>query len=173
MRLATSLAEIGVRGDAPRRRAPQRVDDDQQFHQMVVGGIGGRLDHEHVGAAHVLQDLNEDFHVGKPPDHRLGHRCADVFADRLGQNRIGIAGDELDRSVLARHPPLSCAARIAARNPGKSNQKPSLAVPSDKATAAAPITPNKSKNLIQAVFGAGNMNQKLSPDGFSPWLVMG
>ena len=32
------IAEIrDHRGDAPRRGAPQRVDDDQQLHQMVVG----------------------------------------------------------------------------------------------------------------------------------------
>ena len=56
MRLATSLAEIGVRpadaavlagvaeigdhgGDAAGRRAAERIGEDQQFHQVVVGGI--------------------------------------------------------------------------------------------------------------------------------------
>ena len=61
IRLATSLAEIGVRppglpvlpgiaeighdrGDPPGRGAAERVDADQQLHQVVVGRIGGRLD---------------------------------------------------------------------------------------------------------------------------------
>ena len=118
------VAEIGNDGgDAPRRCPPQRVHDDQQFHQVVVGGKRGRLDHEDIGAAHVFQDLDEDFHIGKAPDHGFGQRRADVFADGSGQNGIGIAGDELDRSVLARHPPLSCVARIAAHGPGKSKNK--------------------------------------------------
>ena len=94
------VAEIGQhRGDAPRRRAPQRVDDDQQFHQVIVRRIRGRLDHEHVGAAHVLQDLDEDLHIGKAPDHGLGERGAQVGGDRFGEARIGVAGDELDGSV--------------------------------------------------------------------------
>ena len=69
------IAEIGDhRGDAPPRRAPQRVDDDQQLHQVVVGRERGRLDHEHVRAAHVLLDLDENLHVREAPDHRLGQR---------------------------------------------------------------------------------------------------
>ena len=56
MRLATSLAEIGVRptdsavlpgvaevgnhgGDAAGRGAAERVGEDQQFHQVVVGRL--------------------------------------------------------------------------------------------------------------------------------------
>src|SRR4029453_619325 len=63
IRLATSLAEIGVapaglpvlpcvaeighhRGDPPRRRALQRVDADQELHQVVVRRVGGRLQDE-------------------------------------------------------------------------------------------------------------------------------
>ena len=43
------VAEIGDdRRDAPRRGAPQRVDHDQQLHQIVVRRIGGRLDDEGV-----------------------------------------------------------------------------------------------------------------------------
>ena len=130
------------RGDPPRRRAPQRVDDDQQFHQVIVGGIRGRLDHEDVRAAHVLQDFDEDFHVGKAPDHGFGHRRADVITDRLGQRRIGIAGDELDGSVLARHPQLSCAARLAPHNPGKSKPKVQEGL---RHTVAARIAPDETK----------------------------
>ena len=66
------VAEIGDhRRDAPRRGAAQRVDDDQQLHQMVVGRERRRLQHENVGAADVLLDLDEDLHVGEAPHHGL------------------------------------------------------------------------------------------------------
>ena len=60
------IAEIGDHGgDAPGRSAAQRIDHDQQFHQIVVGGKAGGLDHEHVLAADIFLDLDEHFHVGE------------------------------------------------------------------------------------------------------------
>ena len=98
------VAEIGDhRGDAPRRGAAQRVDDDQQLHQVVVGRKGRRLDDEDVLAADVLLDLDEDLHVGEAPHHRLRQRGGEIGGDRLGELGVGVAGDELDRSVLRRH----------------------------------------------------------------------
>ena len=98
------IAVIGDDGrDPPRRRTPQRVDDDQQLHQVVIGRIGGRLDHENVGAADVFLDLDENLHVGEAPHHRFGERRTDIGANALGQRRIGITGNELDGSVIARH----------------------------------------------------------------------
>src|SRR4029079_6923750 len=49
-------------GDAARRRTPQRVDDNQQLHEVVVGREGGRLDHKNVGTTHVFLDLDENLH---------------------------------------------------------------------------------------------------------------
>ena len=98
------VTEIGHhRGDAARRGAAQRVDDDQQFHQVVVGRKRRRLQHENVGAADVLLDLDENLHVGETPHHGLGQRDFEIGGDRIGQLGIGVAGDELDRSVLRRH----------------------------------------------------------------------
>ena len=63
------VAEIGDhRRDAARGRPAQRIGDDQQFHQMVVGRKRRRLDDEGVRAADVFVDLDEDFHVGETPD---------------------------------------------------------------------------------------------------------
>ena len=82
------IAEIGDhRGDAPRRRAPQRVDDDQQLHQMVVGRERGRLDHEHVLAAHVLLDFDENLLVGEAADHGLGQRGLEIVRRWLRRAR--------------------------------------------------------------------------------------
>ena len=98
------IAEIGDhRGDAARRRPAQRVGDDQQFHQMVVGRKRRRLDDEDVRAADVFLDLDEDLHVGETPDHGLGQRQVQPVGDFLRQRRIGIAGDQLDGAVLGRH----------------------------------------------------------------------
>ena len=121
IRLATSLAEIGVRGpgfailpgvaeighhrrDALRRGAPQRVDHDQQLHQVVVGRIGGRLDDEGVLAAHVLEDFDEDLVVGEAADLAAGQRLAEIGGDRLGERPVGIAGQNLH---LAEQGPFS------------------------------------------------------------------
>ena len=98
------IAEIGNhRGHAPPRRAAQRVDDDEQFHQVVVGGKRRRLDDENVSAAHVFLDLDEDLHVGEAPHHRLGERGREIGGNRVGKRGIGVAGDELDRSVIRPH----------------------------------------------------------------------
>ena len=82
------IAEIrDDRRDAPRRGAPQRIHDDQQLHQVVVRRERGRLQHEHVGAAHVLLDLDEDLHVGEAPHLRPGQRGLQIGADRLRRAR--------------------------------------------------------------------------------------
>ena len=96
------IAEIGDhRRDAPRRRAPERVLDDQQFHQVVVGGVGGRLDHEHVLAAHVLLDFDEDFHVRKAADDRFGKGQVQVGGDGFGKRPVGIARYEFHSETPA------------------------------------------------------------------------
>jgi hypothetical protein len=70
---------------------------------MVGGRERGRLDHEDVCAPHVLEDLDENLHVSKAADHCLGQGRPQVGADRFRKPRIGVAGDELDRSVLGLH----------------------------------------------------------------------
>ena len=128
MRLATSLAEIGVRGpgfavlagvaeigddrgDAPGRGAPQRVDADQQLHQVVVGGVAGRLDDEDVLAADVLVDLDEHLHVGEAAHAGLGQRQVEIGGNRLGQRPIAVAGENFH----AGHPDAAPSPRQGAR----------------------------------------------------------
>ena len=76
------------------------------------------MDDENVGAADVFLDFDENLHVGEAPDYRLGERQADIAADALGQRRIGIAGDELDGSVVTRHSALLESAVSGACSPG-------------------------------------------------------
>ena len=94
------------------------------------------MNEEDVGAADVLLNLDEDFIVGEAADDRFGQRGAEVVANGLGERGIGIAGDELDRSVIARH----CLS------------------PARPAETFA--------DLIQAAWKAGNMNRGLVPAGF-------
>jgi len=65
------LARVPVirdrRRDAGRRGALQRIHHQQHFHQAVVRRRAGRLEHETVLAAHVLQKLDHDLAVGELP----------------------------------------------------------------------------------------------------------
>ncbi|OIQ70042.1 hypothetical protein GALL_483520 [mine drainage metagenome] len=45
------------------RGALERIDHDEQFHQVVVGRRAGGLDDEHLAGAHVLLDFDRDFAV--------------------------------------------------------------------------------------------------------------
>ena len=72
--------EVGDHGgDAARTGALQRIDHDQQLHQVLVGWRAGRLHHEHVARAYVLIDLDICFAVGEMAD--LG------LAELYGQGR--------------------------------------------------------------------------------------
>ncbi len=87
-------------GDAPGRRAAQRVGDDKQLHQVVVRRVRGRLDDEHILAADVLEDFDEDLSVvealytgidkidGLPAMH--GRPLGDSF----GKGPVRVTGNE-------------------------------------------------------------------------------
>ena len=90
------IAEIGNHGsDAARRRTTERVDHDQQFHQVVVRRERGRLDDENVLAAHVFLDFDEDFLIGEPSDAGLAQGNIKMFADRFGKMPVRIACENL------------------------------------------------------------------------------
>ena len=86
------VAEIRDRGgDARGRRALERVDHHHQLHQVVVGRLAGRLQHEHVLAAHVLHDLDHHFAVGELADDRPAERQVEVARHLLREARVGVA----------------------------------------------------------------------------------
>src|SRR6202011_2196666 len=63
------IAEIGYRGgDTTGRSALERVDHDQNFHQIVVGRGAGRLQDEHIPSPHVFEQLDHHFAVGETAD---------------------------------------------------------------------------------------------------------
>ena len=72
------------RRDAPRRRPLQRVDHQQQLHQMLVHRTARRLNHEDIAAAHVLLNLNVTLAVAKPNHLRLPALHPEKVADFIG-----------------------------------------------------------------------------------------
>ena len=55
---------------------------------------------EHVFAAHVLLNLDENLLIGEAPDGGLADRQIEVTGDRLGQNPVGVAREEFHVAVL-------------------------------------------------------------------------
>ncbi len=89
------IAEIGHDCcNASRRSALERVDADQQFHQIVVGRIAGRLDDEHVFAAHVLVDLDEDLLVGKAAHLRIHQRHFEITCNGPCKRQVRVGGHD-------------------------------------------------------------------------------
>ena len=90
------IAEIGHNGGNPLgRRAAQRIRDDQQLHEIVIGGVTGRLDNEHVLAADILMDFDENFFVGEAPHAGVGQRHVEIIGDGGGQRQVAVARDDL------------------------------------------------------------------------------
>ena len=59
------------RRDAGGTRSPGGIHQDQELHQVLVGGRAGRLDDEDVAAANVFVDLDEGFAVRKRTYRRI------------------------------------------------------------------------------------------------------
>ena len=116
------------------RRAEERRSASMMISSSIrwsLAGKRGRLDDEHVLAAHVFLDLDEDFHVGEAPDLALGQRDVEIGGDRLGQRTVGISRNELHETIFGliidqEHPPRDVIVSSAARRTGlSSDRKPS------------------------------------------------
>src|SRR5574337_2178270 len=98
------VAEIrNHRADALGRSALERIDHDQQLHQVVIGRRAGRLHHEHVARAHVLLDLDVDLAVREAPDARGADGYAQVARDLGREVRIGVAGEDEEIRMMSLH----------------------------------------------------------------------
>ena len=89
--------------DPSRRRPLQRIDHDQQLHQVLVHRPAGGLHDENIRSAHVLQQLEVNLAIGEARHPGLTQRHADVLADILRQRAIGCAGENLETPVLIRY----------------------------------------------------------------------
>jgi len=68
-------------GDAPGGGSAQRVDQHQQFHQVVIGRIGRGLDDINIISAHVFLNFDKDFLISKPAHVTLGQGDTHMQAD--------------------------------------------------------------------------------------------
>lgn len=62
-------------------RPAQRVDHDEQFHQIVVRRMAGELDDEHILATHIFVDFDENLVVGKAADAGIGQWQAEIISN--------------------------------------------------------------------------------------------
>ena len=78
--ILAGVAVVGHHHRDPGRRGPlERIDHDQQLHQVLVHRIAGGLHHKHIHAAHVLEQLEVHLAVGKALQLGLADRHADVL----------------------------------------------------------------------------------------------
>ena len=68
---------------------------------MLINRITCGLDDEHIHTAHVLQQLEVDFAIGKALHLGFTYRYADVTSNLFGQRPVGRAAEELEPFVLA------------------------------------------------------------------------
>ena len=94
--ILTVLPRIAVvrqyAGDARGGGAARRVHEEQQFEQVLRRRVRGLHD-EHIGAADVLVEPDEDFAVGEARHRRLGDLDAERLGDLIGERPIGRAGE--------------------------------------------------------------------------------
>jgi hypothetical protein len=103
--VALGVAEVGHHhGHGGGAGALERVDPEQQLHEVVVGREGRALDEEHVALAHVLGDPHEQVALGEPERLSLAHGVVEVRRDRRPQPGIRRAHQQNEIvSHAARH----------------------------------------------------------------------
>ena len=89
--ILAGVAEVGHhRGDAGGRGPTQRVDHDNQFHQVVVSWCAGGLQDENILAADIFIQLNGSFAVTEAADIRLAQGEVQATGHLLRQFRVGV-----------------------------------------------------------------------------------
>ena len=87
----SGIAEIGKNsGDSLGRCASQRINHDQQFHQIVVRRVARGLNDEHVFAAHIFVYFYENLIVGKAPHACVRKGQAHIFRNAFGQGQVAV-----------------------------------------------------------------------------------
>ena len=90
-------------GDTVDRSALERIDQDQQFHQVLCAGRTGRLDHEHVLLTDVFLDLDLHFTIGEARHQCLARPHPQFLADALRKALVGVAGKYQQVGVFLHH----------------------------------------------------------------------
>ena len=83
--VALGVAEVrDHRGDRRGAGPLERVDPEQQLHEVVVGREGRALHQEHVAAPDVLQHPHEEVALGEAQRLRRPQLAPEVLGDRAG-----------------------------------------------------------------------------------------
>ena len=90
--------------DSPGRCALQRVNHDQQFHQVLIHRKTSRLHDKNIHAADVLEQLKVNLSVGKTLQLALAQLHPDMGTNILGQFAVGRTGEDLEPLVFAQTP---------------------------------------------------------------------
>ena len=90
------------RCDTPRRSALERIDHQQQLHQMLVHRTAGRLHHENIRAAHVLLNLNVTLAVPKADYLCLPALHPKEVTDLISQRLVRRTAEDLELLVGSR-----------------------------------------------------------------------
>src|SRR5208283_2066858 len=77
-------------------RAPQRIGEQDQLHQVLVGRSACRLDNEAIATAHVLADFDHHFAVGKVANLGFTHLHAEMFRHLAREHGIGVPGENFE-----------------------------------------------------------------------------
>jgi hypothetical protein len=88
---------IGDHGrDRSRRRAAQRVGQDEQLHHVVVHRRTGGLDDVRIDTPHIFADLAERFPIAEARDADLAERHLENLRYLLSQRGIRVAREDAD-----------------------------------------------------------------------------
>ena len=135
------------------RRALQRIDHHHELHQVVVGRRARRLQHEHVAAADVLEELDHHLAVGELADDAAPEADVEMPADGLGEPRVRVAGE--DAHALERHgPPLreSCPEEWLGRKDSNLRMPESKSAKANNPESARVINDNAISSLSVPAF---------------------
>ena len=87
------------RRNPPGRRALERVNHQQQLHQVEIHRMAARLHHEHIRAAHIFQNLIARFAVAELAVLGAPSRDAQIAANRVAERRVRCAAKNFELFV--------------------------------------------------------------------------
>jgi hypothetical protein len=90
------VTEEGDHGRDPIRTGTAgRVQHDEQFHQVVVGGRAGGLDNENIISPDIVLVADKGLSIGKGIDGGVSQFDLQIGGDRIGEGPVGGAGKNL------------------------------------------------------------------------------
>jgi hypothetical protein len=100
----TGVTKVGDHsGDPSGRGTAASIDHHQQFHQVVIDRLAGRLNQKHVRTTDSFMERNRNLAISKGLDLALTHVDTQFLTDGLGEFRVGIATEYLNVVTVCNH----------------------------------------------------------------------